>query len=96
MGTTPWQGVRRDRRSAQKLAAERAARRRGRLRLLGGAVAVALVLAVGLIALNRPGGGPELPAIAAVASPYPDLPAEGRVLGDPAAPVTVVEWGDYQ
>ncbi|CCF85023.1 hypothetical protein NITHO_4340008 [Nitrolancea hollandica Lb] len=26
----------------------------------------------------------------------PDVPTNGRTMGDPNAPVKIVEWGDYQ
>jgi protein-disulfide isomerase len=83
-------------RAARKLAAERAARRR-RLLVVGGAVGLALVLALVLILVNLPDDSDApLPAVAVAAEPYPGVPTEGRSLGDPNAPVTVIEFGDYQ
>lgn len=91
-----------DRRRAERAAREREARaraataaRRRRLVEIGAAVAVAVVVAVVLIALNRPGSA-DLGPIAARAGQHPGVPANGRVLGDPNAPVQVVEYGDYQ
>ncbi len=95
MATRARTATRHTHRSAMRIAAEREAKRR-RL-FLAGSVATAAVLALILILLNLPKStGDELPAVAAAAQPYPDVPAEGRVLGDPNAPITVVEYGDYQ
>jgi protein-disulfide isomerase len=78
---------------AQRRAAEEQAARRRPFLLVGGAVAAEHVVALVLIFANRPqsGGAPIL-----AADPLPaSIPAEGRVMGQPDAPVTVVEWGDY-
>lgn len=83
--------------SAQRIAAERARQAaRRRMLLVGGAIGAAVVLAVVLIALNLPGNTSDLPNVAAVTDPHPGIQADGRTLGDPNAPVTVVEYGDYQ
>ena len=95
MATQTRTATRRAHRSAQRIAAEREARRRKLL--LAGSVAAAAVVALVLILLNLPDNtGDGLPAVAAASEPYPGVPAEGRVLGDLNAPVTVVEYGDYQ
>jgi hypothetical protein len=79
-------------REQRKLAAEQAARRK-QYALVGGAVAVALVVALVLILMNRPReAGPLMLA----AQPLPEtIPTESNVMGQSDAPVTVVEWGDY-
>lgn len=86
-------------RAAQRRAAEQAAQRR-RLIAIGGAIAVAVVIAAVLIIVNWPEDNENepvsLPAIVAQGTPYPGVPAETRFLGDPNAPVTLVEYGDYQ
>lgn len=86
-------------RAAQRRAAEQAAQRR-RLIAIGGAIAVAVVIAAVLIFVNWPEDNENepisLPAIVAQGTPYPGVPAETRYLGDPNAPVTLVEYGDYQ
>jgi protein-disulfide isomerase len=87
----------RGRGSAQRIAAEQARQAaRRRMLLVGGAVAAAVVLAVVLILLNLPGNDDDHPDVVAVADPHPGVQADGRALGDPNAPVTVVEYGDYQ
>lgn len=77
----------------RKAEQEQAARRR-QLTWLAGAIGAALVVALVLILLNRPQdtGAPIL-----AADPLPaSIPSEGMTLGAPDAPVTLVEWGDYQ
>jgi protein-disulfide isomerase len=83
-------------RSARRIAAERAAQRR-RVMVFG-AVGVALLAALVLVLNNLPDSesGSNLPAVVAAAEPFADVPADGRSLGDPNAPVVVVEYGDYQ
>jgi protein-disulfide isomerase len=84
------------RRAERRLAAERAARRKRLLRI-GGAIAAVAVIAAVVYAVSR--GGEEsdtFPAIAAAAVTLPDVPVEGRAIGNPDAPVMVVEYGDYQ
>ncbi len=83
------------RRAQRRLLEQQVARRR-RFLLLSGAVAVAVVAAVALILANRPAAGDKIAPVQAVTSNYGDIPRDGRVLGDPNAPVLVVEWGDYQ
>lgn len=83
------------RRAERKLAAERAAKRRRYLMMLAGAIGIALVAAIVLIVVNRPGdrGIGDIVAAPAVAA---DLQPNGRVVGNPNATVKVVEYGDYQ
>ena len=83
------------RRAARKLAAERAARRRRQLTLLAGAIGLALIAAIVLIVVNRPGnrGISDIVAAPAVAA---DLNPNGRTVGNANSPVQVVEYGDYQ
>jgi protein-disulfide isomerase len=80
----------------RKLDQQRAAKNR-RLTILGSIAAVAIVVAGALILAGRDGGRGGLPAIkAAAAEINSSIPQNGRVLGDPNAPVTVIEYGDYQ
>ena len=59
-----------------------------------GAVAVAVVAVVALIALNRPGGGGG--AAEGEFTPRERTAAiDGRVLGDPSAPVRIVAFEDF-
>lgn len=77
---------------------ERQAKRRRIYTLFGGTAAAAIVLALILILINQEEDAGEYadepltvpPPIAA------DVPREGRTLGDPDAPVHIIEYGDYQ
>lgn len=80
------------RRGGRYAAVQRAQRRRRMLAFLGGVVAVAVIAVVALIVLNQDDAGEVVAAPPLEAS----IPTDGRVMGDPNAPVTVVEWGDYQ
>jgi protein-disulfide isomerase len=99
MSTQPKSSVpaaRHSRRAERRIQERRAAQYRRRL-VFGGAVAVAVVAAVVLILITRGGNGESnLPPVVAGATIDASIPQNGRVLGDPNAPVTVVEWGDYQ
>lgn len=83
-------------RRVQRRRAEQQAIRRRQMMFLGGAVAVAVIGVLVLIVANWPASGDESAPVATVASNYDAIPREGRVLGNPNAPVLVVEWGDYQ
>jgi protein-disulfide isomerase len=76
---------------------EQKARKR-RFVFLAAALSVALVAVIALIAVSRDSGGSSssLPAVVAAAPLDTSIPRNGRVLGDPNAPVTLVEWADYQ
>lgn len=82
------------RRSARKIAAEREARRK-RMFAIGGVVVLVVIVVGALIwALRR-----ETPGNVQVqvAQPLPaEIPQDGRVMGNPNAPVHVVEYGDFQ
>jgi hypothetical protein len=82
---------RRERRSARRIAEEQAAKRRQRLFLIGG-VGAALAIAAVLILVSQFTGGSKDFTLAAA----PTVPANGRVLGDPNAPIKIVEFGDFQ
>ena len=69
--------------------------RKRRLLLIGGAIAVALIVAIGLIWTTRDSS--NLPGLhEADAAALASIPTDGRVIGDPDAPVHLVEYGDYQ
>ncbi|MCA9858571.1 MAG: thioredoxin domain-containing protein, partial [Thermomicrobiales bacterium] len=73
--------------------AERARKRR--LALIGGAVALALIVAGGLIWTNRDSS--NLPSLqVAEAAAFEGIPTDGRVIGNPDAPLHLIEYGDYQ
>jgi protein-disulfide isomerase len=80
-------------RSQVRADAERARRRR--LYLIGGAIALALIVAGGLIWSNRDSS--NLPGLReADAAALANIPTDGRIIGDSDAPVHLVEYGDYQ
>jgi hypothetical protein len=87
---------RKSRRSARKVAAEKQAKRRRQF-TMAGAVGVALLIALGLIVVPRLGGSGSGPGSIRVASAHPaSIPSDGKLLGDPNAPVKLVEYGNYQ
>jgi protein-disulfide isomerase len=81
-------------------------RRANRIRLLLMAVGVAAILVAGLVAISRLGGdeptadGPEASDLdrtaALVDRSFVGIPQSGAVLGDPKAPVTLIEFADLQ
>ncbi len=85
-------------RRAERRIQERQAARRRRYLYLGGAVAAAIAVALVLMLANRDGGGSSnLPPVKAAAVVIdPAIPRNGRTLGDPNAPVLLIEFGDYQ
>jgi protein-disulfide isomerase len=87
---------RKDSGRAQRRAAEEQAIRRKQFFWLGGAVAVALLVALALILLNRPQAQDIGAPIVAAAPLPPAVPASGTIVGAQDAPVAIVEWGDYQ
>ncbi len=96
---------RREEREQREAAEAGAERRRRRLWLLGGVVAAA-ALVVGVLALASGGGddtgpqglggGSSLDGQAEVNDLFAGIPQRGIALGDPDAPVTVVEFVDLQ
>ena len=86
-----------DSRRAQRVLQERQAKRKRIYTLFGGAAAAALVLALVLVLVNMDsdGGAAGDPVSIPPAIPA-EIPREGRVLGNPDAPVKIVEYGDYQ
>lgn len=103
-------GTRRERRAAQRAERqerERAeaakARQRRRLFTLGGVAALAVaIVAVILIATGGGDDGPERRAGESVAGAndtnalFAGIPQRGAELGDPRAPITLIEFGDLQ
>jgi protein-disulfide isomerase len=91
------QELRATRREQQRLAAQRAEQRRRLMMIVGGVVGIALIAAVVLIFINnRDDEGSDLPAVSAIAAPEITAPRDGLTIGDPNAPVSIVEYGDYQ
>ncbi len=85
------------RRQQRKIEEQKAAQRK-RLMQIGGVVLAALLVVGLVVLLTRPDEAalPELPAVAAVAAPDAAIPQEGLVIGSADAPVTIIEYGDYQ
>ena len=89
----------REERIAQERDREEKERRKRRLLTLGTTAAAAAILVVVLIAVSQSGGGgggstPQ--STAGVAPLFAGIPQSGAVLGDPKAPVTMVEFVDLQ
>jgi protein-disulfide isomerase len=85
-------------REQARLAAERAAQRRRLMMIIAGVAGVAIIAALVLILVNRDDDSESssLPAVAAVSAPEIIAQRDGLTLGDPNAPVNIVEYGDYQ
>lgn len=81
---------RRARRQSVRKASAAARRRSRNLRMMAGAIAVAVIAAALLIFINRPQQEDSM-AIA-----FDSIPSSGTVLGSPDAPVKIVEYADYQ
>jgi protein-disulfide isomerase len=95
--------ARREEREAREAQAALADRRKRRLQMLGIAAAAVVVVVVGAIIISSSGssdkGGKQKgPATGAttVQSQFAGIPQSGLTLGDPKAPVTVVEFADLQ
>jgi protein-disulfide isomerase len=76
-------------------------RRTRMLQLGAGAVFLAIVIVVVLIVVNGNSGSEEpepgnLKEVAAVEKLFTGIPQEGLTLGDPSAPVELIEYGDLQ
>ncbi len=79
-------------REQRRLAAQQRDRKKRLMRIAAGALA--LVVAAGVlwwVAQREESAGDVVTEAAMISAPI-----DGRVAGDPAATVTVVEWGDYQ
>lgn len=85
---------RQSRRAARQEAAQKAAKRKKQVTVFSVA-GVAILLAAALILVPRLGGG-ETSAIAIAPDPVANIAHDGQTLGDPNAPVKVVEWANYQ
>jgi protein-disulfide isomerase len=100
MSTHAKAGARTERvsRRAERRIQERRAAHQRRLLFFGGAIAVAIVAVVALILASTGDSDADdgFPPVVAGATIDPSILQDGRVLGDPNAPATVVEWFDYQ
>lgn len=88
----------RERAREARLAAEsgdaEAARRQRLIALLGGTALLAVIVVVALVAVSQ--GGEDEGAPAAPTAVLEEVPEDGIALGDPDAPVTMVEFADPQ
>ncbi len=64
--------------------------------MIGGVVIVAVVAALALIIVPRLGSSNSLGGIQVAAAHPATIPSNGKILGDPNAPVKIVEYGNYQ
>lgn len=93
---------RRQRRSRRRQQREQEeARRRKRYMIGGGVIGAVLLLVIGLTVVDLVSGGDEaeedpFPSVQAAGADYADIQSEPYFLGDPDAPVHLVEYGDYQ
>ncbi|HEX3722429.1 MAG TPA: thioredoxin domain-containing protein [Nitrolancea sp.] len=85
---------RKNRRIVRKESAQRQAKRRRQFTVIG-AISVALIVALALIIIPQLGGS-GFGTIQVANASAAGLPSNGNVLGDPNAPVKVVEFGNYQ
>lgn len=99
--------TRKERRAAARAERERAAaaarrRQRQRLWLLGGALVIAAVVVIAIALASGGDDGPELREGEIIAGQieanerFAGLPQRGIAVGDPRAPVTLVEFADLQ
>ena len=84
-------------RRAQRVIEAQQAKRRRMFMIIGGVVGGAIIVSGLLFLFTRDpeGAGADEPVVSAPA-PAIDVPKDGLTKGDPSAPVTVVEYGDYQ
>lgn len=84
-------------RRAQRRIDEENKRKRQRMMMFGGAVALAVVVVGVLIAINRPDDEETIDtAITVPAARDASIPHEGRTLGNPDAPMTIIQYADFQ
>ncbi|HEX5166752.1 MAG TPA: DsbA family protein [Thermomicrobiales bacterium] len=85
-------------RRAQRRIDEERDRKRQRFLMIGGAVVVALIIVGALITFNRSddGDGASDLAITVPEARDASVPQDGRTLGSPDAPVTIIEYADFQ
>jgi protein-disulfide isomerase len=84
-------------RRAQRVLQERQAKRRRTYTMFGGAAAAAILLVLILILVNRDDSGELAGEPVRVPPPISaDIARDGRSLGNPDAPVQIVEYGDFQ
>lgn len=91
------QRSRADSRRAQRVQNARRAKKRRMYTMFGGAAAGALILVMILVLINREDdGGFAAEPVTPPSTTYTGIARDGRTMGDPDAPVRIVEYGDYQ
>lgn len=89
--------ARSDSRRAQRVIQQQQERRKRLITYIGGAVVVAVVAVALLILFTRDSNGSAANAEISDPPALPtDVPLEGRTMGNPEAPVTLIEYGDFQ
>lgn len=83
-------------RRVKRVLAERKARRNRLLLKIGGAASIAVLAVVALIVINNARDDNTISALVVPTPSAIQVPTDGRTKGDPDAPVTIVEWADYQ
>lgn len=89
------QDRRKTRRSSRRQAAEKQAKRRRQF-TIGGVAGVAILAALALIIVPQLGSKSGLPSIQVAPAHAASIPSNGKLLGNPNAPVKIVEYGNYQ
>lgn len=79
----------------RKLAEARKAKMQ-KLGFLGGVLVLAVIVAGVLIYISRDNSSEDVSDVVAAAPFDTSIPSDGRILGNPDAPVTLVEYADYQ
>jgi type VI protein secretion system component VasK len=96
MSSEERQSRRQQRRLTRRQRAEQDARRQRRRRIFLAGIGLALLVAFALTLFSQIRNGDDFPEVQAAAEPHADLPQERTILGDPDAPVHLIEWSDYQ
>jgi protein-disulfide isomerase len=97
----------RARRLAEEQARAEQARRNRRLQMLGGVLVIAIAIVAVAIAVSSGGGSTKVTRVkagqtcksatdSAVCNLLAGIPQSGNTVGDPKAPVTVIEYGDLE
>lgn len=83
-------------RRAQRRIEQQRQQKRRRLLLLGAGVCAAVLIVVAAILLSRPDDGPGDTAVIPPEAREGNIVQDGRTLGNPDAPVTIVQYADFQ
>jgi protein-disulfide isomerase len=86
----------REKRLKAEAAAKGSDRRQGMAKIIGIAAFLGVIAIVAVVAVSLSGGGEPTKASNDIDKMLAGIPQDGLVLGDPKAPVTVVEFADLQ